>query len=485
MGNTSPINKNLGPLFNPASIALAGITVEHPEHWTRTFLDSLLEFHFEKPLYLVNPRGGEIKGIKVYQRLADIPQTVDYVISTVPAKAAPGLLEECSHKGVKAVHFCTAGFSETGEEEGERLEAQLAELSRKTGIRVIGPNCMGIYCPASHLSFNREFPRESGPVGFISQSGGNTGSLINEVMSRGVRFSKAISYGNACDLNESDFLEYLADDPETKIISLYIEGVKDAPRFRQALHKAAEQKDIVLLKGGLTEGGARAAASHTGSLAGSDMIWGALCRHLGVIQVYSLEELADFLVTLSFLSPPRGRRAALIGAGGGYSVLITDEFERKGLKVPQLPQEMKTAISEFTPLAGNILRNPIDYSQSMMDPEKLFKMVHIVSQWKGVDFVIWFIDLVWIPVEEMERIHRMLDGILKETKSALKPIAFVLRTGISPELAKKVSSFVQKCAFSQLPVYFSFSSAAHSLDLVLRHREERRKAQSLRQEGTA
>jgi len=265
-------NSRLQPLFYPSSIALAGITVENPAHWTRTFLDSLLEFQFEGPIYLVNPRGGEINGMKVYRRLADIPQDVDYVISTVPARAAPKFLEECAHKAVKTVHFCTAGFSETGTEEGARLEAQLTELSRRTGIRLIGPNCMGIYCPESRISFDTDFPKESGPVGFISQSGGNTTGLIRRVMSRGIRFSKVISYGNACDLNESDFLDYLAADPETTLIGLYIEGVKDGRRFRQTLEAAAKEKPIVLLKGGITEGGAGAAASHTGSLAGGQFL---------------------------------------------------------------------------------------------------------------------------------------------------------------------------------------------------------------------
>jgi len=379
-------NESLQRVFYPTSIALAGVTVGNPQHWTRTFLDSLLEFQFERPLYLVNPRGGEIRGIKVYRRFTDIPQNVDYVISTVPAKAAAGLIEECAHKGVKAVHFCTAGFSETGEEEGVRLEAQLADLSRKTGIRIIGPNCMGIYCPGSRISFNTNFPKESGPIGFISQSGGNTSGLIHQVMSRGVRFSKVISFGNACDLNETDFLKYLAADSETRIIGLYIEGVKDGRKFRHTLQKAAKEKDIILLKGGITEGGARAAAGHTGALAGSEVIWDSLCKHLGIIHVHSLEELADALVTLRFMSAPRGRRVALIGAGGGSSVLITDEFERRGLKVPPLPQEIRNWIGEFTPLAGNILRNPIDYSQTMMQPEKLLRTIHIISQWEGIDF---------------------------------------------------------------------------------------------------
>jgi acyl-CoA synthetase (NDP forming) len=474
LGNISNLsNGNLQPLFYPTSIALVGVTVANPQHWTRTFLDSLLEFQFEGTLYLVNPRGGEIRGIRVYRRFTDIPQNVDYVISTVPAKAAAGLIEECAHKGVKAVHFCTAGFSETGEEDGVRLEAQLADLSRRNGIRIIGPNCMGIYCPGSRISFNTDFPKESGPVGFISQSGGNTTGLINRVMLRGVRFSKVISYGNACDLNETEFLEYLAADSETKIIGLYIEGVKDGTRFRQTLHKAAKEKAIILLKGGITEGGARAAAGHTGALAGSEVIWDSLCKHLGIIQVYSLEELADSLVTLRFMSAPRGRRVALIGAGGGSSVLIADEFERRGLKVPPLPQEIRNWIGEFTPLAGNILRNPIDYSQNWMEPEKLLRTVHIISQWEGIDFLIWFLDLAWVPLSAMNLVHKTLDGILTESRAALKPIAIVVQTNISPEQVKKAYSFVEKCVSSELPIYYSFASAANSINLLLTHNERR------------
>ncbi|UCE73638.1 MAG: CoA-binding protein, partial [Methanomassiliicoccales archaeon] len=474
MGNMSNFkSESLQQLFYPASIALAGVTVDNPQHWTRTFLDSLLEFQFEGPLYLVNPKGGEIRGIKVYRRFADIPQNVDYVISTVPAKAAPGLIEECAHKGVKAVHFCTAGFSETGEEDGVRLEAELSDLSRRTGIRIIGPNCLGIYCPGSRMSFNTDLPKESGPVGFISQSGGNTSSLIRRVMSRGVRFSKVISYGNACDLNESDFLEYLAADSETKIIGLYIEGVKDGGRFRQALHKAAREKAIILLKGGITEGGARAAVSHTGSLAGSEVIWDSLCKHLGIIHVHSLEEFADSLVTLRFMPSPRGRRVALIGGGGGSSVLITDEFEKKGLRVPPLPQEMRNWIGEFTPLAGNILRNPIDYSQNWKEPEKLLRTVRIISQWEEIDFLIWFLDLAWAELSEMDRIHEILNGILTESRVASKPIAIVIRTDISPEQAKKVYSFIQECVFFELPIYYSFASAANAINLVLSHNERR------------
>jgi len=465
------IYDSLEPLFHPHSIALAGITVANPEHWTRTFLDSLLDFGFEGPIYLINPRGGEIEGLKVYRSIKDVPDTIDYVISTVPAKAGPGLIEECAGKGVKAIHFCTAGFSETGEEEGVRLEAELVEAGKRASIRILGPNCMGIYCPQSRLSFGLNFPKESGPVGFISQSGGNVGGLINQVKWRGVRFSKVISYGNACDFDESDFLEYLAADPDTKIVALYVEGVKDGRRFRQALHKAAREKVVVLLKGGVTEGGARAAAGHTGALAGSTMTWEALCKQLGIIQVQSLEELADTLVTLLFTSLPRGRRVALIGGGGGSSVLITDEFGRRGLEVPPLTQKIQQQIREFTPIAGNILRNPVDYSQAMVEIDKLVRTVRIISQWEGIDFLIGFMSPSRAASSVSRRMFEMVAGMLEGSRASSKPMAMVIEPSIFPEEAKSIFPTIEKCVSSGVPVYYSFASAANAISLVLSYNE--------------
>ena len=285
-------------LFHPNSIALVGITTTKPWHWTRTFLEGLIEFEFDRPIYLVNPKGGVIKGHTVHTSLLDTPSSIDYVIALVNAQIAIRLLEECAEKGVRAVHFCTAGFSETGEVERIKLESELVEVARRKGMRIIGPNCMGIYCPESRLSFSPAFAKESGPVGFISQSGGNSICLVRQGALRGVRFSKVISYGNACDINENDLLEYLAHDVDTKIIALYIEGIKDGKRFRRALEEATKKKTVILLKGGITEGGARAVASHTAALAGSRATWDALCHQLGIICVASVEEMIDVLVTL-------------------------------------------------------------------------------------------------------------------------------------------------------------------------------------------
>jgi len=474
MSNLS--SRNLEFLFHPRSIALVGITTAHPEHWTRTFLKSLLDFEFEGPLYLVNPKGGEIEGRTVYPSLRDIPDTIDYVISLVPARAAPTLVEECAGKGVRAMHFCTAGFSEIGEEEGTRLEAELVEVALKKQVRIIGPNCMGLYCPKARLSFGSIFPRESGPVGLISQSGGNANYLVRQAALRGARFSKAISYGNACDLNESDFLEYLAADADTGIIAMYIEGIKDGNRFRQALEEITKRgKPMILLKGGLTEGGSRAVAGHTAALAGSQVTWDSLCRQYGIIRVDSLDELVDVLVTLLFMPPPGGRNAALIGYGGGASVLITDEFERKGLKVPQLPPEVIRQIREFTPPAGNILRNPIDYSQTMMFADRISKTVDIVAQWEGIDFLVKFIRGGQSPQSgnpSNQPVHSSGGSFIKSGTSS-KPTAIILEPSILPEESAGIFNSLQECVSARLPVYYSFASAANAINLFLNYHENK------------
>jgi acyl-CoA synthetase (NDP forming) len=461
-------------LFHPNSIALVGITTAKTWHWTLTFLEGLLEMEFDHPLYLVNPKGGEIKGHKIYTSLKEVPGSVDYVIGLVNAQIAPELVEECAEKGVRAIHFCTAGFRETGEEPRIRLESALAEVARKKRIRILGPNCMGTYCPQSRLSFSPAFPRESGPVGVISQSGGNSIYLVRQAALRGIRFSKVVSYGNACDINESDLLEYLTHDVDTKIIALYIEGIKDGKRFRRALEEATKEKTVILLKGGTTEGGARAVAGHTASLAGSRATWDALCKQLGIISVTSVEEMIDVLVTLLFLPPPKGRNALLFGAGGGASVLIADQFESRGIRIPPIPPEIVAQIREFTPIAGNILRNPVDYSQAMPNTESVIKTFGILSRWEGADFLVIFIRTGQFTASRISdhQLGHLLMSRFPITQGQLpKPVVMVIECSILPHEAEAILAAIQNSIASGLPVYHSFASAATAIDLVLTHAE--------------
>ena len=466
----------LDAIFHPRSVALVGITTANPQHWTRGFLEGYLKLDFPSTgkLYLVNPKGGTVEGSKVYEKIQDIPDTLDFVVGLVPSRSAPQLIEEAAAKGVRFIHFCTAGFSEIDEAEGKNLESELLQAARKHNIRIIGPNCLGVYCPEARMSFSELFPRESGSVGFISQSGGNSNHLIRQAALRGIRFSKVISIGNACDLNESDFLEYMADDPKTNIIAMYLEGIKDSVRFRCALQYAAEKKPVVLLKGGATPAGARAVMGHTASLAGSRTIWEPLCRQLGVIQVQNLDEMADVLVTLTFMPVADGRRALLFGAGGGSSVIVADEFEKRGVILPQLPQGVVRELREFSQAAGNFFNNPIDYSQSMQ-PSNVERALEILMRWGQFDFMVHFM----VPTQST----RMGDMPLRPFKldRITKPVAVVILTSIVPEESSRIFEYIKQYIRDGHPIYFSFAGAAHAIDLTLNHYERQSSRQRAEQ----
>ncbi|MBI2850415.1 MAG: CoA-binding protein, partial [Chloroflexi bacterium] len=294
--------------------------------------------------------------------LKDIPEPVDYVISSVPAMAVPQLLKDASEKGVKTVHLFTARFSETGRPEAIELEQRILSLAREYGIRLIGPNCMGIYYPAGGMAFHADFPKQAGAAGLVSQSGMLSREMILIASQRGVFFSKVFSYGNALDLNECDFLEYLGQDPNTRLILLYIEGVKDGRRFFNVLKQAASAKPVILLKGGVAQAGARATASHTASLAGSYQTWKAMANQSGAIWVDSFEELIDVAASFYFLPPVRGRRAGVIGGTGGTSVLAADRCEQAGLEVIPLPAEFREELKNRGVSVWDWLSNPVDLS---------------------------------------------------------------------------------------------------------------------------
>ncbi len=467
---------SLDLIFHPRSVAFVGISISNPFHWTRTFWYSCREFGFQGPLYPVNPSGGELDGCHVYKSLDEVPGEVDFVISTVSAGIAPEIVRNCADKGVKAIHFCTAGFDETGETATAGLQGELSRLAHETGVRIIGPNCMGIYCPASRLSYDTGFEKESGNVAFISQSGANSLYLVREAGWRGVRFSKVISYGNACDLNECDFLEYLIDDAETSIIALYMEGVSDGRRFLRLIEKAARKKTVILIKAGLGEAGARATITHTASLAGNDMIWETLCRQFNLIRPKNVEEMVDVLVTLTFMPDPGGRNAVLIGMGGGTSVGLTDEFERRGFRLPVLPQSIRQKLMGFSQLAGNMLHNPIDYSQDMISSDKLISAVDILTDWDEINFCVGFLRPSQMPPYVWLVMLKWSQALVKAYLGSRKPLAFICDNAILPERHTITFSLWQEFIKARVPVYYSYPGAAEALRLVVRYNEGKQEA---------
>lgn len=345
-------------VFHPRSIAVVGASA-NPTKRGYAYVAQLRAIGYPGRLYPVNPKGGTILGLPVYPSIEAIPGEVDYVVSAVPAAQLPAVIEECARKGVKVLQLYTAHLGEAGEVERER---RIVEQARRAGIRLLGPNCMGVYSPRERITFRFGWSAPPGPVAFISQSAGHTAEVVYQGQVRGLGFSKVVSYGNAADIAESELLSYLARDPETGIIGAYIEGVKDASHFPAALREAARHKPVIILKAGRTPAGARATRSHTASLSGSDAVFAALLRQAGAIRADTIEDLVDLLVAFHFLKPPGGRNVAAIGAGGGGSVLASDELEAQGLGVPPFPPEVEARVKDIVRDDWSLIKNPVDTS---------------------------------------------------------------------------------------------------------------------------
>jgi acyl-CoA synthetase (NDP forming) len=352
---------DLEALFRPSSIAIVGASANQRSPGYE-FVKGLVDMGFPGPIYPVNPKLDELLGLKAYGRLEEIPGTVDFVISAVPADAAVDLVEGAKAKGVKLIHFFTARFSETGRSEGVEAEQELSRRTKEAGIRVIGPNCMGLYYPKQRITFDPDILEGPGSIGFLSQSGSHAFRVIGRGKHRGLRFSKVVSYGNALDINESDLLEHFADDTDTEVIAAYIEGLRDGRRFFRALRYAAGRKPVVVLKGGRTSAGHAAAASHTAALASEQKVWKVAVRQAGALEVTSLNELIDMLVAFTYAGPVRGPRVAVLGGAGGGTVEAADLCNEAGLEVAPVPQEVRDALRDKLPHAWDWIGNPLDAS---------------------------------------------------------------------------------------------------------------------------
>jgi len=426
-----PEEFSLGRLFSPSSVAIVGASL-NPFAGGYQFTRFLIDHGFQGKLYLVNPTSSEILGLKVYPTLTEIPESnLDYVISCIPAGSVLSLLEDCGKKNVKLVHLFTARLKETGRDKETRLQGEILEKARKLGIRILGPNCMGIYYPRLGLSFNHELPRESGPVGGFFQSGGGAAEFVRYAALRGVRFSKVISYGNASDIDDVELLNYFAYDNETKVIASYIEGVKDGRKFAEALALAAKQKPVIILKGGRGRTGAKLALSHTASLAGSLNVWKAALKQYGAIMVSNFQELIDQVVAFTFLPPITSRRVIVAGGGGGKSMVSADVWEEEGFELPELTVEFRKKLKETIPELWDWVRNPIDASLFIGTPVVDINVLEWLSNEDGFD--IWVANLTQddpLPNDIWEKVlaPNFLNSVMAIKKKD-KPVVCVIETG--------------------------------------------------------
>ena len=455
----------LDPIFHPRSIAVAGASSD-PSKSGNQFFRHQVHHGFAGDLYPVNPRGEDVLGYRGYKSLDDIPGHVDHVISTVPADAALELIDQAGRKGTRAVHFFTARFSETGDDEKAELERALVARAKAAGVRVLGPNCMGIYHPKHGMAFWAS-PTEPGNAAVLAQSGGNMLELIHVTSQRGLRFSKVMSYGNATDINEVDLVEYFGQDAETAVIGAYIEGARDGRRFARALAEAVRRKPVVIWKGGRTSAGQRAAASHTASLAGSEEIWRALAQQTGAVLVDSLDDLGDMLIAFANSPPAAGRRVGVVGGGGGRMVESADACEDAGLIVEPVPERVREEYRAKFPEVADWITNPADISilgGSDLDEAAIFEMFAARPEY---DLLLANLPGPWLfDGQRTEgQIMAPIERLVETAKRAGKPAAFVVSDAVSNRRGDiDVTLRIRACvAEAGLPVYPSIRRAARSL----------------------
>lgn len=466
--------------FYPRNIAVVGAS-DQTLSAGYFYLKHLLDMGFLGNIYAVNPKKDSILGVKSYPSLKDVPGEVDLVICCVSTDRVLPLLDECKLKNVKIVHLFTARLSETGRPQASDLEKRIKVSADRLGINLIGPNCMGIYCPESKISFGYGLPAEPGNVGVVFQSGGAATVLVQCGALLGIRFSKVVSYGNALQIDESDIIDYLSNDAKTGIIAAYFEGIRDGKKFMKSLTKASLRKPVIAIKGGRGKSGTRAVASHTAAIAGSNNIWDTAFSQAGVIQVKDIDEMMNLLSLFNVLPPVAGKRVGIIGGGGGKCVIAADLAEEAGLSVPPLSTEIRNKLKDIVPTLWDWLSNPIDFSIWGDEAYKAAEVRQVLSNNPDFDCLITQIsddnpldDEWWTSIVKME-----VDNIISIHKQKTKPVIAVLSSAKpgSADLQnirwKTISEQRSKLIAEQVPTFDTMAEAVGTLGKYVNYWEKK------------
>jgi len=471
--------KTFDQMFFPESLAIIGISRTSGGLGGQFFLKNLQRAGFPGRIHLIHPSAREICGLPAHANISALPEAVDLIIVCVPAPFVPSALEECSGKGVRNVHILSSGFKELGTPEGIRLEEELRRQAQRGRLNVIGPNCMGPYVPASRLMLWGQIPARPGSFAFLSQSGTLTQRMSEHAHFKGIGISKAVSFGNATVLDSSDYLEYLAEDEETRVVGFYLESVRDGRRFLELARHISPRKPLVLWKGGETPSGVGAVASHTGTLSGEGRIWECGLKQAGVTRVRSLEEVAGAAMAFLKLPPPKGRRLFLLGGGGGNSVYYADVCTRLGLQIAPLAGETREKVTALVSAVGSFARNPVDAWRAFHDADFMGKILDPVFDDPDLDMII--LDrlvprLTYATPDEKDSIPAAIDYLRKNRDR--KPLAVVVDgTGEDPFLATEAALTRQRFCQGGIPAYPSLPLAAQALAHLAAY-YERRKAVS-------
>lgn len=435
--------------FNPQGVAVIGASGD-PAKLSYGVVKNLKEHGYTGPIYPINPKGGEILGLRVYPSIAEVPDPIELAVIMTPAPAVPEALEQCGQRGLKVVIVITGGFKEAGPE-GAALEQSLKGIAERYGMRLIGPNCVGTMDTHTPLdtTFIAEMPKP-GVIGFASHSGAICGGTIDWAIQAGIGYSRIASLGNQVDVDIADGMEMMARDPHTRVINVYAEGLPDGRRFVETAARLFRQKPIVVVKAGRTSAGTRAVASHTGALAGAGRAYGAAAHRAGVLAVTSLQEQNDIAVALAMQPLPAGPRVVLLTNAGGPAALAADALDEYGLQMADLLPETQARVKAVVP-RGAQLGNPVDMLGGPA-AEMFEQAIDLLVADPGVDAVLaMFVPQAITPVNDVAR------HIVAAAQKSAKPVVACLVGGVS------IPEAVQILHAGNVPCYTDPNRAARAL----------------------
>lgn len=448
----------LAPLFSPRSVAVLGVS-RNPAKLGHRLLKNVLDYGFPGSVHPVNPSGEPILGLPTVAKVADLPSDIDLALVSLPSPEVLPAVKALAARQVRVAVILSSGFGEVGAE-GQALQAELRIAAAESGMRLVGPNCMGVYSKPGKLNgtYFWDLPRTAGGISVVSQSGAYGGLIIRHLGSLGLGLSKFLSIGNQVDLEIADLLDDLADDPETTLIAAFIESVRDGKRFVEAACRATERKPVVVLKGGRTEAGRRAAGSHTGALAGTFEVYQAAFRHSGIVACRETEEFFDAIQCLAIgKRRPGGRGVAIVTVSGGPSVIAADTAEAVGLSVPAMPAPVRQRLGKLLPSFA-ALGNPVDLTPQV-DPANIAEAARLVLSQDEIAGA--------VAINVGLDLPEFADGLIQASGASGKPLV---------ACAVDVPGVVEKFKASGVPIYATPERAVRAyraLTLTARERKSR------------
>lgn len=448
--------------FTPESIAVIGAST-HPDKLGFKILKNVVDGGYKGKIYPVNPSAeGSILNLKAYKSISEVPTPPDLAIIVIPAKFVPSVAQECGEKGVKGLIVISAGFKEAGEE-GKKREEALKEIVKRYRMRMIGPNCLGVIDVVNNLnaSFAVEMPPK-GKISFITQSGALGTAVLDWAVKENIGLSKFVSFGNMADVSETDLIEEFGKDPETRVILLYLEGLKDGRAFIEVARKVAMEKPIIMVKSGKSTAGSKAVSSHTGSLAGSDNAYSAALKQAGVIRANSVQELFDYAMAFSSQPVPEGKRVAIVTNAGGPAVMATDAIESEGLIPSALTEKTKIKLREFLPPSANV-NNPVDILGDAL-ADTYGKAIETVLSDENVDAI-----LAILTPQVVTQIPESAQKISEAAGKYKKPVVASFMGG------KRIEEGVRVLMKNDIPNYPFPERAVSSIKAMLAYKEWKEK----------